>query len=84
MTESERAAARRRRMVTNRARSHDEAEDWDLRFWQSLSPQQRLSALVAIHRDVEKVRAGRSGCCDGSRPAANDRDRDRTASHREG
>ncbi len=59
MTESERAAARRRRMVTNRARSHQEAEDWDLRFWQSLSSQQRLSALVAIHRDVEKVRAGK-------------------------
>jgi hypothetical protein len=55
----ERARARRKRIVTNVAHSHEEAEEWDLRFWQSLTPQDRLSALVAIHRDIEKVKQRR-------------------------
>ena len=58
---AERSEARRRRMVAHRAVDHDDAERWDLEFWQSLTPQERLSALVAIRRDVEKVRAGRRG-----------------------
>jgi len=55
----ERAAARRSKMVANRATSFEEAEAWDLDFWQSQSPEQRLSALVAIRRDVDKVLKGR-------------------------
>ena len=51
----ERAAERRKRIVGHVAHSHEEAEEWDLAFWQSQSPQDRLSALVAIHRDIEKV-----------------------------
>jgi hypothetical protein len=31
----------------------------DASFWQSLTPEDRLSALVAIRRDVEAVEAGR-------------------------
>lgn len=58
-TFAERAAERRKRIVVNVAHSHEEAEDWDLEFWQSQTPQERLSALVAIHRDVEMVRAAR-------------------------
>ena len=54
-----RAAERRRRIVSHVATSHADAEAWDLEFWQRQTPQQRLSALVAIHRDVEKAR--RSG-----------------------
>jgi len=50
-----RAAERRKRIVGHVAHSHGEAEEWDLEFWQSQSPQDRLSALVAIHRDIEKV-----------------------------
>lgn len=46
-------------MVGHRAASFAEAERWDLQFWQSRSPQERLSALVAIHRDVHAVRAPR-------------------------
>lgn len=42
-------------MVVNRAASFEEAEAWDLDFWQSQSPEQRLSAFVAIRRDVDKV-----------------------------
>ena len=56
----ERAARRRRTIVANRAANFKEAEDWDLDFWQSLTPEQRLSVLVDIHRDVEKVEQARS------------------------
>ncbi|MBN2718931.1 MAG: hypothetical protein JXX14_24000 [Deltaproteobacteria bacterium] len=42
-------------MVFSRAKSHEQAEQWDLAFWQSLSPAERLSAHVAILRDVALV-----------------------------
>jgi hypothetical protein len=51
----QRAALRRLRMVGHRAANFEEAEAWDLDFWQRQSPEQRLSALVAIRRDVDKV-----------------------------
>lgn len=51
---------RQRRMVGHRARSFEDAERWDLDFWQSVTPEERLSALVAIRRDVELVEAGRN------------------------
>ena len=52
---AERSARRRKIMVTHRARSFRDAEQWDLEFWQSQTPEQRLSALVAIREDVAKV-----------------------------
>lgn len=52
----ERSEERRRRIVVNIANSHEEADDWDLEFWQSLTPQDRLSALVAIREDVRLIR----------------------------
>ena len=58
-TLEERSAERRKRIVTNRAYSHDEAEAWDLDFWQRVGPEARLSALVAIHEDVALVEAAR-------------------------
>ena len=51
----ERSQRRRREMVVHRADGFQDAEDWDLAFWQQQTPQDRLSALVAIHRDVAKV-----------------------------
>jgi hypothetical protein len=54
-----RSRLRRERMVAHRASGHADAEAWDLEFWQSQSPEDRLSALVAICRDVEAVAAGR-------------------------
>ena len=59
MEMKERAAARRVKMVAYRATSFAEADAWDLDFWQSRSPEERLSALVAIRRDVDKVLKGR-------------------------
>lgn len=47
------------RMVVNHARSFEEAEAWDLEFWQNQTPEERLSALVAIRRDVELAQASR-------------------------
>ncbi|MEX1330051.1 MAG: hypothetical protein AB1Z29_24890 [Desulfobacterales bacterium] len=55
----ERSAARHKRMVAHRATDFKDAENWDLDFWQSQTPEQRLSALVAIHRDVRKVELAR-------------------------
>jgi hypothetical protein len=46
-------------MVVHRAANFEEAEAWDLEFWQGQCPEQRLSALVAIRRDVDKVMKGR-------------------------
>jgi hypothetical protein len=52
---ADRSKARRERMVVNRARDHGEAERWDLEFWQSRSPAERLAALAAIHQDIANV-----------------------------
>jgi len=56
----QRSAARRARAVAHRAASHADAEAWDLEFWQQQTPEARLSALVAIRRDVEMIEAGRT------------------------
>ena len=55
----ERSEERRRRLVGHRASSHADAEAWDLEFWQTCTPEERLSALVAIRRDVELVETAR-------------------------
>jgi hypothetical protein len=57
---AQRSRMRRGRLVAHRATSHDDAEAWDLDFWQAQSPEERLSALVALRRDFEAVDAGRS------------------------
>jgi predicted RNA-binding Zn ribbon-like protein len=46
--------------VAHRAANFEEAEAWDLDFWQRQSPEQRLSAFLAIRRDVDKVMKARS------------------------
>ena len=58
-TLEERSAERRKRMVCNLASDFEEAEAWDLDFWQKAGPEARLSALVAIHEDVTLVEAAR-------------------------
>ncbi len=55
----ERSEERRRRIVAHRATSFADAERWDLLYWQKQSSEARLSALVAIRRDVEKAQAAR-------------------------
>lgn len=59
-TLEERSVERRQRMVAHLAHSPEEAEVWDLEFWQQAGPEARLSALVAIHEDVALVNAARS------------------------
>jgi len=55
----ERSLERRKRMVIHRATSHEDAEAWDLEFWQQRTPEERLSALVAIRRDIAVVETAR-------------------------
>ncbi len=59
MSIEERSLERRKRMVARVATSFEDAEAWDLDFWQKMAPEERLSALVAIRRDVEVVKAAR-------------------------
>jgi len=59
MSLEERSALRRSRLKSHRAKDFADAERWDLQFWQEQSPEERLSALVAIHKDVEAVEAAR-------------------------
>ena len=54
-----RMRARRGRIVAHRASDFADAEKWDLAFWQSKTPQERLSALVDIREDVKKARQAR-------------------------
>ena len=58
-TLAERSRLRRQRMTTHRSHGFQEAERWDLEYWQKQSPEDRLSALVAIHRDVAKVESAK-------------------------
>jgi hypothetical protein len=55
----ERSRKRRKIMETHRTTSLDDAEEWDLDYWQRRTPEERLSALVAIHRDVALAEAAR-------------------------
>lgn len=59
MSLKERSEERRKRMRANRATDFQPAEDWDLDFWQRQTPQERLSALVAIRNDVLAVEKSR-------------------------
>ena len=55
MSREQRVEYRRKTMVGHVSRSHAEADAWDLEFWQKQTPQDRLSALVAIRNDIAKV-----------------------------
>ncbi len=55
----ERSANRRQRIKAHRAKDFSEAERWDLLFWQAQTPEDRLSALVAIRNDIKKVEEAR-------------------------
>ena len=52
----ERSKERQHRIVGHRSQNFKEAEQWDLEFWQSQTPEMRLSALVAIRNDIVAVR----------------------------
>jgi len=56
----ERSEQRRKRIVVHRAKGYEDAERWDLEYWQKQTPQARLSALVAIREDVVKVNRARA------------------------
>ena len=51
-----RSKRRKKRIVVNRAKNFNEAEKWDLEFWLNQTPEERLTAFVALRKDVERVR----------------------------
>jgi hypothetical protein len=59
-TLEERSRRRRGVIVAHRARSVADAEVWDLEFWLRQTPEERLSALIGIRREVEMVKAARA------------------------
>jgi hypothetical protein len=61
MSIEERSASRRKRIKSYRAKDFADAERWDLLFWQELSPEERLSAFVALRKDVETVEDAKRG-----------------------
>ncbi|MBT3311317.1 MAG: hypothetical protein HN931_12765 [Desulfobacterales bacterium] len=54
-----RSEIRKRKITGHLAKNFDDADNWDLEFWQNQTPQYRLSALVAIRNDIKKVNASR-------------------------
>ena len=56
-----RSESRRKRMEVHRARDFADAERWDLEFWYRQWPEARLSALVSLRDDCEKVIRGHYG-----------------------
>jgi hypothetical protein len=61
VTIEERSRERRQRIVAHRTTSFRDAEEWDLELWQSRTPEERSSALVAIRRDLKLVERPRIG-----------------------
>ena len=51
----ERSVQRRKRIVGNVAANHAEAEQWDLDFWQKQGPAMRLSALVDLREELDRI-----------------------------
>jgi len=56
---AERSQARKARMVAHTSHSYEEADAWDLEYWQSVGPEARLSALVALHEEYRNVKQAR-------------------------
>ncbi len=59
MSLEERAKLRKMRISVHRALSFEDAERWDLEYWQSVTPEERLDAYMAIRREVELVQDSR-------------------------
>jgi len=54
-----RAEIRRKKILAHIAKDFRDAENWDLEFWFKQTPQERLSALVAIRNDIIKINPDR-------------------------
>ncbi len=59
MTLAERSAVRRQRMQSHKSLSFEEAERWDLEYWQLQTPAAKLEAFMAIRGDVHGERKKR-------------------------
>lgn len=63
MSLEERSLRRREIIESHRAASVEDAEAWDLDYWQRRTPEERLSVLVAMHREVAVIEAARDQQC---------------------
>ncbi|MBN1517988.1 hypothetical protein JXA32_15595 [Candidatus Sumerlaeota bacterium] len=48
-----RAAARRKKMKTKKSSGFQEAYEDDLKYWQTMTPEQRLDVFITLRRDAE-------------------------------
>jgi len=55
----ERSRQRRERIVGNKAATFQEAEQWDLEYWQAMTPAERLGALARTYDEAKAIRAAR-------------------------
>ena len=55
----QRSKLRKKKIVAHRAKNFADAEEWDLKFWQDQPSAVRLSALVAIRNDIQKIKGRR-------------------------
>ncbi|MBN2802586.1 MAG: hypothetical protein JXR91_05805 [Deltaproteobacteria bacterium] len=51
-----RTEIRKQKMKSHKSSTYEESEKWDLEYWLSCTPDQRLAAHVAILNDVEIVK----------------------------
>jgi len=65
-TLEDRSLQRRTTLEAHRASSHADAEAWDLDYWQRQTAEERLSALVAMHREIELIESARVAASDGA------------------
>ncbi len=56
MREEKMKAGCKRNIVAYKAKSFEDADRWDLEFWQRQTPAMRLSALVALRTDILKIK----------------------------
>ena len=55
----ERSQERPKRMKVHLAKDYADAEQWDLEYWQQQTPQQRLSALGPIGKNIDVTKCRR-------------------------
>ncbi len=50
---------RLKKIVVHIAHSWEEGEKWDIEYWQKFSPQQRISAVESLRKELEAIRNAR-------------------------
>jgi len=59
VNESVKKEKKTRKVIAHVARSWEEAEKWDIEYWQKFSPQKRISAVESLRREWEAIKNAR-------------------------